>query len=92
MKQYAIDLARFGVRANAVNADRVRTSLFSEALLAERAKARGLSPQAYFKSNLLERETLASDVAQAFAYLALAEATTGAVVPVDGGNAAAFPR
>ena len=27
-----------------------------------------------------------------FAYLARAEATTGAVLPVDGGNAAAFPR
>lgn len=92
MKQYAIDLARHGVRANAVNADRVRTNLFSEALLAERARARGVTPEAYFKNNLLERETLASDVAQAFAYLALAQATTGTVLPVDGGNPAAFPR
>lgn len=92
MKQYAIDLARHGVRSNAVNADRVRTNLFSEALLAERARARGVTPEAYFKNNLLERETLASDVAQAFAYLALAQATTGTVLPVDGGNPAAFPR
>jgi NAD(P)-dependent dehydrogenase (short-subunit alcohol dehydrogenase family) len=92
MKQYAIDLARYGVRSNAVNADRIRTGLFSEALLAERARARGVTPEAYFRNNLLERETLASDVAQAFAYLAVAEATTGAIVPVDGGNAAAFPR
>jgi rhamnose utilization protein RhaD (predicted bifunctional aldolase and dehydrogenase) len=92
MKQYAIDLARHGIRSNAVNADRVRTNLFSEALLAERARARGVTPEAYFKNNLLERETLASDVAQAFAYLALAQATTGAVLPVDGGNPAAFPR
>ena len=38
------------------------------------------------------RETLAEDVAHAFAYLATAKATTGAVVPVDGGNPAAFPR
>lgn len=92
MKQYAIDLAPFGVRSNAVNADRVRTGLFSPALLEARAAARGTTPDAYFRSNLLGRETLAADVAQAFAYLACAQATTGAVLPVDGGNAAAFPR
>jgi rhamnose utilization protein RhaD (predicted bifunctional aldolase and dehydrogenase)/NAD(P)-dependent dehydrogenase (short-subunit alcohol dehydrogenase family) len=92
MKQYAIDLAPHGVRANAVNADRVRTGLFSEALLEARARARGTTADGYFKANLLGRETLASDVAQAFAYLATASATTGAVIPVDGGNAAAFPR
>jgi hypothetical protein len=46
----------------------------------------------YFKSNLLGRETTAEDVAEAFAYHAVAHATTGAVVTVDGGNAAAFPR
>jgi NAD(P)-dependent dehydrogenase (short-subunit alcohol dehydrogenase family) len=68
MKQYAIDLAPFGVRANAVNADRVRTGLFSEELIESRAKARGTTPEAYFKANLLGRETLASDVARAFAF------------------------
>jgi hypothetical protein len=31
-------------------------------------------------------------VADAFVYLAQAKATTGCVVTVDGGNAAAFPR
>jgi len=92
MKQYAIDLAPIGVRSNAVNADRIRTALFSEALLEARARARGTTPDAYFKTNLLGRETLASDVARAFAYLATAGATTGTVIPVDGGNAAAFPR
>jgi NAD(P)-dependent dehydrogenase (short-subunit alcohol dehydrogenase family) len=92
MKQYAIDLAAFGIRSNAVNADRVRTGLFSESLIRERAQARGVSAEQYFRANLLERETQAGDVAQAFAYLAQAEATTGAVLPVDGGNAAAFPR
>ena len=30
--------------------------------------------------------------AEAFAWLAQAKATTGCVVTVDGGNAAAFPR
>ncbi|HEU4579064.1 MAG TPA: bifunctional aldolase/short-chain dehydrogenase [Polyangiaceae bacterium] len=92
MKQYAIDLAPFGVRANAVNADRVRTGLFSPELLEARARARGTTTDAYFSANLLGRETQAEDVAQAFAYLATARATTGAVLPVDGGNPAAFPR
>jgi rhamnose utilization protein RhaD (predicted bifunctional aldolase and dehydrogenase)/NAD(P)-dependent dehydrogenase (short-subunit alcohol dehydrogenase family) len=92
MKQYSIDLAAFGVRCNAVNADRVRTGLFSTELIESRARARGVTPDDYFKANLLSRETRAEDVAEAFAYLAAARATTGAVIPVDGGNAAAFPR
>ena len=78
--------------ANAVNADRVRTGLFSGGVAESRARARGLSIDDYFSSNLLGREVLASDVAQAFAYFAEARATTGCVLTVDGGNAAAFPR
>ncbi len=92
MKQYAIDLGKSGIRANAVNADRVRTQLFAGGVLESRAKARGLPVDAYFRANLLEREVLAADVADAFAWLAGARATTGCVVTVDGGNAAAFPR
>jgi hypothetical protein len=61
-------------------------------LLAKRAKARGLTVQEYVKGNLLGEEVFAEDVAQAFVALAQARKTTGAVLPVDGGNAAAFPR
>ena len=57
-----------------------------------RAAARGISVDEYFRSNLLGREVTARDVAEAFAWLAQAKATTGCVVTVDGGNAAAFPR
>jgi len=92
MRQYAVDLGPFGIRSSAVNADRVRTELFGAGVLEERAKARGLAPDDYFKANLLHRETTVDDVAEAFVYLAAANATTGAVVTVDGGNAAAFPR
>ncbi|HVU01996.1 MAG TPA: bifunctional aldolase/short-chain dehydrogenase [Polyangiaceae bacterium] len=91
MKQYAVDLGAHGIRANAVNADRIRTALF-DGILEERARARGVSPDEYFRDNLLHRETTAEDVAKAFSYLATAEATTGSVLTVDGGNAAAFPR
>ncbi len=92
MRQYAIDLGPYGVRANAVNADRIRTALFGDGVLESRAKARGLDPDAYFRANLLNREVTADDVADAFLYLATAESTTGCIVTVDGGNAAAFPR
>lgn len=92
MRQYAVDLGRFGIRANAVNADRIRTGIFSGGVVESRAAARGLSVDDYFRSNLLSREVTAHDVASAFAYLAQARATTGCVVTVDGGNPAAFPR
>jgi rhamnulose-1-phosphate aldolase/alcohol dehydrogenase len=92
VRQYAVDAAPFGVRSNAVHADRVRTALFDGGVAEARAGARGLTVDAYFRSNLLAREVTAEDVADAFAYLAGARATTGAFIPVDGGNAAAFPR
>ena len=92
MKQYALEGAKVGVRANAVNADRVRTGLFPPAVVEARAAARGLEPEAYFRANLLGREVTAEDVAEAFLSLALARSTTGAVLPVDGGNLAAAPR
>ncbi len=92
MRQYAIDLAPFRVRSNAVNADRVRTGLFTPDFVASRAKARGVGVDDYFRANLLGREVTARDVAQAFAYLATARSTTGAILTVDGGNAAAFVR
>ena len=92
MRQYAIDLAPQQIRTGAVNADRIRTALFTPAFVEARAKARNVGVDEYFKANLLRRETTADDVAGAFLYLAAAEATTGCVITVDGGNAAAFPR
>ncbi len=92
MKQYAIEGGSMGVRSNAVNADRIRTGLLPPELIDQRAKARGLEKDAYFRSNLLAREVTAEDVANAFLSLALAPSTTGCVVTVDGGNIAASPR
>ncbi len=92
MRQHAIDLAPHGIRSNAVNADRIRTAILDARMLESRAAARGLTVDDYFQANLLKREVLADDVARAFAYLAGARATTGCVLTVDGGNAAAFPR
>ena len=91
-KQYALDYGAEGVRSNAVNADRIRTALFSEDVVKERAGARGLSPDDYFKNNLLQQEVYDTDVAQGFLSLALAEKTTGSIITIDGGNIAASPR
>ncbi len=92
MKQYAIEGGADKIRANAINADRVRTNLLPPDFVEKRARARGLSPAAYFRSNLLAQEVDAEDVAKAFVHLALAKNTTGAVLTVDGGNIAASPR
>lgn len=92
MKQYALEGGAYGVRSNAVNADRIRTGLFSKELIEERAHARGVQADDYFKANLLQREVTADDVAQAFLSLALSRSTTGCVITVDGGNIAASPR
>jgi rhamnose utilization protein RhaD (predicted bifunctional aldolase and dehydrogenase)/NAD(P)-dependent dehydrogenase (short-subunit alcohol dehydrogenase family) len=91
-RQYALDYGAEGIRANAVNADRIRSGLLTEAMIASRAKARGLSEEDYMSGNLLGREVTAADVAQAFLHQALALKTTADVTTVDGGNIAAAMR
>lgn len=91
-KQYALECGAYGIRANAVNADRIRTSLLNAEDVSRRAEARGLSADEYYRSNLLGAEVTAADVAEAFLNLALARSTTGCIVTVDGGNIAASPR
>ena len=93
MRQYAIDYGADGIRANAINADRVNTGLYADGMLEERAAARGLTVPEYLAgANLLKREVKAEDVAQGFVSLACAQKTTGAILTVDGGNIAAAPR
>lgn len=92
MKQYALDHGRDGIRANAVNADRIRSGLLTEEMVAARSKARGVSETDYMSGNLLGREVTAADVADAFVYLARATKTTAAILTVDGGNIEASLR
>jgi len=92
MKQYALDYGSDGIRSNAVNADRIRTGLLTDEMIASRSKARGLSENAYMGANLLGREVRADDVADAFVYLATAASTTAATLTVDGGNIEASLR
>jgi rhamnose utilization protein RhaD (predicted bifunctional aldolase and dehydrogenase)/NAD(P)-dependent dehydrogenase (short-subunit alcohol dehydrogenase family) len=92
VRQYAVDYGADGIRANAVNADRIRSGLLTDAFIAERSKARGMSEKDYLSGNLLGREVTAEDVAQAFLHQALELKTTGDVTTVDGGNIAAALR
>ncbi|MFZ3357237.1 MAG: bifunctional aldolase/short-chain dehydrogenase, partial [Xanthobacteraceae bacterium] len=92
MRQYALDYGADGIRANAVNADRIRSGLLTTEMIASRSKARGLSEKSYMSGNLLGREVTAGDVAQAFLHHALALKTTADVTTVDGGNIAAAMR
>jgi NAD(P)-dependent dehydrogenase (short-subunit alcohol dehydrogenase family) len=92
VRQYALDYGAEGIRANAVNADRIRSGLLTDDFITERSKARGLTETDYMRGNLLGREVTAEDVAQAFLAQALALKTTGDVTTVDGGNIAAALR
>jgi rhamnose utilization protein RhaD (predicted bifunctional aldolase and dehydrogenase)/NAD(P)-dependent dehydrogenase (short-subunit alcohol dehydrogenase family) len=92
MRQYALDYGADGIRANAVNADRIKSGLLTPEMVAARAKARGVSEADYLAGNLLGRKVTADDVAQAFLAHALALKTTADVTTVDGGNIAAALR
>jgi NAD(P)-dependent dehydrogenase (short-subunit alcohol dehydrogenase family) len=92
VRQYALDYGADGIRANAVNADRIRSGILTDDFIKERSAARGVTAQDYMSGNLLGREVTAQDVAQAFLAQALALKTTADVTTVDGGNIAAALR
>ncbi len=91
-RQYALEYGRFGIRSNAVNADRIRSGLLTDAMIAQRSQARGVSESEYLSGNLLGLEVTAEHVARAFLHHALAERTTASVTTVDGGNIEAAMR
>ena len=93
MRQYAVDYGAAGIRANAVNADRVRSGLLTD-VVHRRLGPRhaGVSEKDYLSGNRWGREVTAEDVAQAFLHQALELKTTGDVTTVDGGNIAAALR
>ncbi|MCR9135177.1 MAG: SDR family oxidoreductase [Alphaproteobacteria bacterium] len=92
MKQYALDHAADGIRANGVNAGRIRSDLMTDKVIDERAAARGVTPKQYMSGNLLGVEVFASDVADAFVHLAQLDKVNAAVLTVDGGGMATSLR
>lgn len=100
MRIAALEGGPIGVRTNAVNPDAVfdNSRLWAGGLREQRAAEHGIQPEKledfYAQRNLLHRHVTTHDVANAVLFL-LSEAssrTTGSVIPVDGGVAAAFPR
>ena len=85
----ALEWASDGIRVNTVHPDAVfDTSLWSDDLLAERASEYGLTVDEYKTRNLLGKEVTSAGVARVVAELCSDRfsATTGAQIPVDGGN------
>jgi rhamnose utilization protein RhaD (predicted bifunctional aldolase and dehydrogenase)/NAD(P)-dependent dehydrogenase (short-subunit alcohol dehydrogenase family) len=91
-RQYALEHGADSIRVGAVNADRIRSGLLNDTMIADRSRSRGVSESDYMTGNLLNMEVRAKDVAQAFLHQALAERTTAGVTTVDGGNIAATLR
>jgi NAD(P)-dependent dehydrogenase (short-subunit alcohol dehydrogenase family) len=96
----AMELAPDGIRVNTVNPDAVLhgSRIWSGSWRAERAAAYGIDPgelEAYYRSrSLLKRNVTPADVAEAVHFFASDRSakSTGNVLNVDAGNAAAFPR
>lgn len=89
MRIAALELGEHGIRVNALHPNAVYdTALWTEELLAERAAHYGLSVEEYKANNVLRTEVRSVDVARAVVQLGGTEfsCTTGAQIPVDGGN------
>jgi rhamnose utilization protein RhaD (predicted bifunctional aldolase and dehydrogenase)/NAD(P)-dependent dehydrogenase (short-subunit alcohol dehydrogenase family) len=85
----ALEWAKDGIRINSLHPNAVYdTALWTEDVLASRAKAYNLTVEQYKKNNLLKTEVASKDVAELAAEMcgALFAKTTAAQVPVDGGN------
>jgi NAD(P)-dependent dehydrogenase (short-subunit alcohol dehydrogenase family) len=85
----ALEWGELGIRVNVVHPDAVfDTGIWSEEVLAQRAESYGLSVEDYRRKNVLRAEVTSADVARMIVAMcgpAFAR-TTGAQVPVDGGN------
>ena len=98
----ALELAEMGVRVNLINPDAVFgdesvSSKLWDMIGPDRMKSRGLDPaglkEYYRQRNLLKATVHAGHVGNAVVFFASdLTPTTGATLPVDGGNSAAFPR
>ena len=100
MRITALEAGSAGIRANAINPDAVfdHSKLWEGGIREQRAAAHGVAPENledfYASRNLLKARVRSIDVAQTVSFLLSDESsrTTGTVIAVDGGVAAAFPR
>jgi rhamnose utilization protein RhaD (predicted bifunctional aldolase and dehydrogenase)/NAD(P)-dependent dehydrogenase (short-subunit alcohol dehydrogenase family) len=85
----ALEWAQDGIRVNTIHPNAVYdTALWTDEVLASRAKAYDMTVEQYRKNNLLKTEVSSRDVAELAAEMCgpLFEKTTAAQVPVDGGT------
>jgi rhamnose utilization protein RhaD (predicted bifunctional aldolase and dehydrogenase)/NAD(P)-dependent dehydrogenase (short-subunit alcohol dehydrogenase family) len=85
----ALEWGADGIRINTVHPNAVfDTGLWTEDVLAQRAKNYGMTVEQYKTNNVLHTEVTSRDVAELAAEMcgSLFAKTTGAQVPVDGGN------
>jgi NAD(P)-dependent dehydrogenase (short-subunit alcohol dehydrogenase family) len=85
----ALEWGKDGIRINSIHPNAVYdTALWTDEVLASRAKAYNLTVEQYKKNNLLKTEVSSKDVAELAAEMCgpLFAKTTAAQVPVDGGN------
>jgi rhamnose utilization protein RhaD (predicted bifunctional aldolase and dehydrogenase)/NAD(P)-dependent dehydrogenase (short-subunit alcohol dehydrogenase family) len=85
----ALEWGKDGIRINSLHPNAVYdTALWTDEVLASRAKAYGLTVEQYKTNNLLKTEVASKDVAELAAEMCgpLFAKTTAAQVPVDGGN------
>jgi rhamnose utilization protein RhaD (predicted bifunctional aldolase and dehydrogenase)/NAD(P)-dependent dehydrogenase (short-subunit alcohol dehydrogenase family) len=85
----ALEWGADGIRINTLHPNAVfDTALWTDDILAQRAKQYGMTVDAYKRNNVLRTEVTSRDVAELAAEMCgpLFAKTTGAQVPVDGGN------
>ena len=85
----ALEWGAAGIRVNTLHPNAVfDTGIWSEELLKARAASYGISVEDYKRNNVLKTEVRSSDVGELAAELCgpLFGKTTGAQIPIDGGN------
>jgi NAD(P)-dependent dehydrogenase (short-subunit alcohol dehydrogenase family) len=85
----ALEWGADGIRVNTVHPNAVfDTGIWTDAVLAQRAGHYGMSVAEYKRNNVLKTEVTSRDVAELAAEMCgpLFAKTTGAQIPVDGGN------
>jgi len=86
----AIEGGKYGIRSNVLNPDKVfrESRIWEGGVLENRAKAKGVTVEDYKKGNLLHVEVLPEHVANVAVALvkdSIFGATTGTMIPIDGG-------